>query len=77
MSEQALAAKIAEYWRERGCTPEVTIRTLTERTRDGMWRYQAVRSDMRGGLPRSYQGELAKKDPAEGCGASQSRSAVG
>jgi len=67
VTETEIARRIADYWKDRGCTVNVEVRMVAERLPSGnIWRYAAVRSDMRRGLPRGYRGELAKKDPAQG-----------
>jgi hypothetical protein len=71
VTETELARRIADYWKDLGYTVEVEVRMVAETLPSGAtWRYPAVRSDLRHGLPYGYRGELAKKDPAQG-GASE------
>lgn len=71
MTETEIARRIADYWKDHGYTVDVGVRMCAETLPSGtIWRYAAVRSDLRCGLPYGYRGELAKKDPAQG-GASE------
>jgi hypothetical protein len=53
MREEHYATLIRDYWRERGYNVSVDVRDYQVKTKGHI--YQAVRSDMIGGLPRGFK----------------------
>ena len=62
MSDAEIIERIYDYWRERGYVAEIGMRrcVCSNPASGNVWTYQAVRSDLRSGLPRGYRGPLAR-----------------
>lgn len=61
MTDDDLAARIRDFWAERGRAVAVGVREVTDKTRSGgTFKYPALRSDLVDGLPLGYAGEEAR-----------------